>query len=109
MVITKTIHIETDPTKTPQRVCIIDITPQVEQQVAETAINDGTVTLFVAGSTAGQPRRHRHRECPSLPSSPATGRRADHLERDRPGHHFYLGSARDADYHYRSHHPAARR
>ena len=32
---------------------IIDITPQVEQQVAETDINNGTVTLFVAGSTAG--------------------------------------------------------
>ena len=32
---------------------IIDITPQVEQQLAETDINSGTVTLFVAGSTAG--------------------------------------------------------
>jgi len=32
---------------------IIDITPQVEQQVAGTDINSGTVTLFVAGSTAG--------------------------------------------------------
>lgn len=32
---------------------IIDITRQVEQQVAETGINSGTVTLFVAGSTAG--------------------------------------------------------
>ena len=32
---------------------IIDITPQVEQQVAETDINNGTVTVFVAGSTAG--------------------------------------------------------
>jgi len=32
---------------------IIDITPQVEQQVAETNINSGTATLFVAGSTAG--------------------------------------------------------
>lgn len=32
---------------------IIDITPQVEQQVAETEINNGTATLFVAGSTAG--------------------------------------------------------
>ena len=32
---------------------IIDITPQVEQQVAETDINSGTATLFVAGSTAG--------------------------------------------------------
>ena len=32
---------------------IVDITPQVEQQIAETDINNGTVTLFVAGSTAG--------------------------------------------------------
>ncbi len=32
---------------------IIDITPQVEQQIAEADINDGTVTVFVAGSTAG--------------------------------------------------------
>jgi len=32
---------------------IIDITPQVEEQVAEAGINSGTVTLFVAGSTAG--------------------------------------------------------
>ncbi len=32
---------------------IIDITPQVEQQVAEAGISSGTVTLFVAGSTAG--------------------------------------------------------
>ncbi len=32
---------------------IIDITPQVEQQVTEAGINNGTVTLFVSGSTAG--------------------------------------------------------
>ena len=32
---------------------IIDITPQVEQQLAEAEIKDGTVTVFVAGSTAG--------------------------------------------------------
>ena len=32
---------------------IIDITPQVEQQVAETKINNGTVTMFISGSTAG--------------------------------------------------------
>ncbi len=32
---------------------IIDITPKVEQQVAETNINSGTATLFVTGSTAG--------------------------------------------------------
>jgi len=32
---------------------IVDITPQVKQQVDETEINSGTVTLFVNGSTAG--------------------------------------------------------
>jgi len=32
---------------------IIDITRQVEQQVAEAGVKSGTVTLFVAGSTAG--------------------------------------------------------
>ena len=32
---------------------IIDITPQVEQQVAGTDINNGAVTVFVTGSTAG--------------------------------------------------------
>ena len=32
---------------------IIDITPEVEQQLAGTSISDGTVTLFVSGSTAG--------------------------------------------------------
>jgi len=32
---------------------IVDITPEVEQQIAEADINNGTVTLFVAGSTAG--------------------------------------------------------
>ena len=32
---------------------LINITPQVEQQLAETDITNGTVTLFVPGSTAG--------------------------------------------------------
>ncbi len=32
---------------------IIDITSRVEQQLAETEVNSGTVTLFIPGSTAG--------------------------------------------------------
>jgi secondary thiamine-phosphate synthase enzyme len=32
---------------------IIDITPEVQQQLAKTDIKNGTVTLFVSGSTAG--------------------------------------------------------
>ena len=48
MVVTKQISLQTKGD------CdIVDITPQVEQQLAEVEINDGTVTLFVAGSTAG--------------------------------------------------------
>ena len=48
MVVTKRISFQTNG-----QCDIIDITPQVEQQIAETGINNGTVTLFVAGSTAG--------------------------------------------------------
>ena len=32
---------------------MVDITPQVEEQVAGTDVKNGTVTLFVSGSTAG--------------------------------------------------------
>jgi secondary thiamine-phosphate synthase enzyme len=32
---------------------IIDITPQVQAKVSGSAVNSGTVTVFVAGSTAG--------------------------------------------------------
>ena len=32
---------------------LIDITRQVAQKIEESAIKDGTVTLFIAGSTAG--------------------------------------------------------
>jgi secondary thiamine-phosphate synthase enzyme len=32
---------------------IIDITPQVQQQLSQTNIKEGTVTLFISGSTAG--------------------------------------------------------
>ncbi len=48
MVITKTISLQSKG-----HCDIIDITPQIEQQLAETDISNGTVTLFVSGSTAG--------------------------------------------------------
>ncbi len=48
MVVTKKISLQTKGNGD-----IIDITPHVEQQVAETNINSGTATLFIAGSTAG--------------------------------------------------------
>jgi len=48
MVITKKISLQSKG-----QCDIIDITPQVEQQVAEMNIKNGIATLFVAGSTAG--------------------------------------------------------
>lgn len=48
MVITKKISLQTKGNGD-----IIDITPEVEQQLARTEIRDGTATIFVAGSTAG--------------------------------------------------------
>lgn len=53
MVVTRYIELKTDPTANEYSTCIVDITPQVERQLAEADINRGTVTLFVAGSTAG--------------------------------------------------------
>jgi secondary thiamine-phosphate synthase enzyme len=48
MVVTKQIALQT------KGECdIVDITQQVEREVAEAGINSGVVTLFVAGSTAG--------------------------------------------------------
>jgi len=48
MVVTKTISLST------KGECdIVDITPQIEQQVTEAGINNGVITIFVAGSTAG--------------------------------------------------------
>ena len=48
MVVTKRVSLQTKGN------CdIIDITPEVQEQLAEADMSDGTVTLFVSGSTAG--------------------------------------------------------
>jgi len=48
MVVTKKISLQS------QGNCdIIDITPEVQQQLSETNLKNGTVTLFISGSTAG--------------------------------------------------------
>jgi len=48
MIVTRKISLET------RGQCdIIDITRRVEQEVTDSKVNSGTVTLFVAGSTAG--------------------------------------------------------
>ena len=48
MVVTRGISLET------RGECdIVDITPAVAREVAESGVRDGTVTVFIAGSTAG--------------------------------------------------------
>ena len=48
MVVTKKISLST------KGECdIVDITPQVAEQLSQSGIDSGTVTIFVAGSTAG--------------------------------------------------------
>jgi secondary thiamine-phosphate synthase enzyme len=48
MVVTKKISLSTNG-----ECDIVDITPQVAEQLSQSEINNGTVTVFVAGSTAG--------------------------------------------------------
>ena len=48
MVVTKKISLESKG-----HCDIIDITPEVREQLAETDVTNGTVTLFISGSTAG--------------------------------------------------------
>ena len=48
MVVTKKINLESKGHGE-----IIDITPEVQKQLAESKMNEGTVTLFITGSTAG--------------------------------------------------------
>jgi len=48
MVVTKKISVQSKG-----QCDIIDITPQVEREIAGTNMSSGTATLFVAGSTAG--------------------------------------------------------
>jgi len=48
MVVTKRISLESKG-----HCDIIDITPEVQQRLSETDISEGTVTLFISGSTAG--------------------------------------------------------
>ncbi len=48
MVVTKRISLESKG-----HCDIIDITPEVREQLAETEVTNGTVTLFISGSTAG--------------------------------------------------------
>ena len=53
MIVTRTIELQTDPPSEENHVALVDITPQVAHEVAGAGIESGTVTVFVAGSTAG--------------------------------------------------------
>jgi len=52
MVITRTIRLQTNPLETESHVYIVNITREAQELVTGTYISNGTVTLFVPGSTA---------------------------------------------------------
>jgi secondary thiamine-phosphate synthase enzyme len=52
IILTRRIDIDTNATADGSYVSIINITPKVHQQVAEAYVTNGTVTLFLPGTTA---------------------------------------------------------
>lgn len=53
MVITKSLSFQTNPPSESHSICIIDVTSQVAREVEQSGVSNGTVTLFISGSTAG--------------------------------------------------------
>ena len=53
MVITKSLSLQTNPPSESHSICIIDVTSQVAREVEQSGVSNGTVTLFIPGSTAG--------------------------------------------------------
>lgn len=53
MVITKSLSFQTNPPSESHSICIIDVTSQVAREVEQSGVSNGTVTLFIPGSTAG--------------------------------------------------------
>lgn len=52
MVVTRTIRLQTNPVEVESHVYLVDITREAQELVAGTDIKNGTVTVFVPGSTA---------------------------------------------------------
>ena len=52
MVITRTIRLQTNPLETGSHVYLVNITREAQELVAGTDIRNGTVTVFIPGSTA---------------------------------------------------------
>jgi secondary thiamine-phosphate synthase enzyme len=53
IILTSTIHVETNPLPEKNYVSVINATPKVTQQMEVAHITIGTVSLFLPGSTAG--------------------------------------------------------
>jgi len=53
LVITKSLSFQTNPPSESHSICIINITSQVAREVEQSGVSNGTVTLFIPGSTAG--------------------------------------------------------
>jgi secondary thiamine-phosphate synthase enzyme len=52
LIVTRKINVDTNAAREEHYVAIVNITPQIHQHVAETYITNGTVTVFLPGTTA---------------------------------------------------------
>jgi secondary thiamine-phosphate synthase enzyme len=52
LVVTRRVNVDTNAAREEHYVAVINITPQIHQQAAETFVTNGTVTIFLPGTTA---------------------------------------------------------
>ena len=53
IIITRKINVDTNAAREEQYVAVINITPKIQQQMELAYISNGTVTVFLPGTTAG--------------------------------------------------------
>jgi secondary thiamine-phosphate synthase enzyme len=53
IIVTRKINVDTNAAREEHYVAIVNITPNIQQQLAETYVTNGTVTIFLPGTTAG--------------------------------------------------------
>jgi secondary thiamine-phosphate synthase enzyme len=53
IIVTRKINVDTNAAREEHYVVIVNITPRIQQQLAETYLTNGTVTVFLPGTTAG--------------------------------------------------------
>ena len=53
IILTRKINVDTNAAREEHYVAIVNITPKIQMHVAETYVTNGTLTIFLPGTTAG--------------------------------------------------------